>query len=121
MAKVARIHKDKSPSRIHFLNEWLEHRRMSQADLVEATGVNKGTVSKWCSGALPSEGSLVSICGALQIGLNDLFRDPGDDWMSRMFHDRRNAELFKGRSNEELQRMLDTLRTAFPTKNGTNG
>lgn len=112
MPKIAKIHATKTPKRIHYLVEWLEKRRMIPAELVRVTGHNKGTISKWCSGALPSEKSLFEIANALSIEPNDLFRHPDDDWLARMFRDR---------SQEELSRMVETLRVAFPMKEGTNG
>jgi transcriptional regulator with XRE-family HTH domain len=112
MRKITKIHANKLPKRIHFIAEWLEHRGMSQADLVEHLGVNKGTVSKWCSGDLPSEENLVNIATVLNVDVPTLFRHPDDDWIAR---------FFEGRNKEERKRMIDTLSIAFPRKDGTNG
>lgn len=120
MAKITRIHADKVPQRIHYLNEWLAYRRMSQADLVREIGVNKSAVSKWCSGALPSEDNLLKVAAVLSIEPNALFRDPEDDWFARLFRERA-ASVFKDRTDEEIARMMATLETAFPRKDGTNG
>lgn len=87
---------------------------MSQAELVRELDVNKGTVSKWCAGALPSEENLLRITAILEIEPPALFRHPLDDWMTRMFQDR---------ARDELERMIETLKAAFPKKgkDGTKG
>lgn len=95
--------------RIHFIAEWLERRGMSQADVVRELGVNKGTVSKWCRGDLPGEDNLRALAALLNVGPSDLFRHPLDDWMSR---------FFMHRSAEQLKRMVDTLKAAFPEEGG---
>jgi transcriptional regulator with XRE-family HTH domain len=114
MAKVTRIHTDKEGCRIHYLREWLERRGTSQAALVEflATNVdektNKGTVSKWCGGGLPSQKYLKPIADFL--GLEEpaeIFRHPDEDWMARFFADR---------PKDELRRMVETMKAAFPRK-----
>lgn len=66
----------KKLQRIHFISEWLEQLGLQQADVVDALGVNKGTVSKWCSGKLPSEDSLLALADFLKIDPNRLFHDP---------------------------------------------
>lgn len=110
--KIQKIHATRVTKRIHYLAEWLEHRQLNQADLVSELGVNKGTVSKWCAGDLPSEKNLLSLTAFLEIEPPALFRHPLDDWMSR---------LFKQRSEDELKRMVETLKAAFPQKSGTHG
>jgi len=107
MAKVTRIHKDKTPTRIHFIAEWIEHRGYQQSDVVDAPGVNKGTVSKWCSGDLPSEDNLLILAGFLETEPNLLFHDPNDDWLARMF---------RQRTADERERMKAMLEAAFPMK-----
>jgi len=110
--KIAKIHGGKLPKRIHFIGEWIELRRLAQADVVRELGVNKGTVSKWCAGDLPSEDNLTALAALLQVEPNQLFRHPDDDWIARLFADR---------SEEEKHRMIETLNAAFPRKDGTNG
>jgi transcriptional regulator with XRE-family HTH domain len=112
MGKVAEIHGSKTPVRIHYLQEWLDHRHMSKADLVRAMDINKSSVSKWCTGDLPSEKNLLIIAAALEIEPEALFRHPLDDWMTK---------FFKQRSEDELKRMVETLKAAFPQKSGTHG
>lgn len=112
MAKITQIHRSAEPARLHFLNEWMDKRGVKQADLVRELGVDKGTVSKWCAGKLPQETNLIAIAAFFEIEPNDLFRHPDDDWLSRFFRDR---------SQEELNRMIETLKAAFPRKDGTNG
>lgn len=112
MPNVTRIHKDKLSKRIHFIPEWIEHRGLSQADVVRELDINKGTVSKWCSGDLPSEVNLYNIAALLEVEPNALFRHPKDDWL---------ANFFSGRSEEEKQRIVNTLNAAFPKRDGTRG
>lgn len=111
MAKISRIHADKTPIRIHFIKEWIDHRRLSQADVVRDLGVNKGTVSKWCSGELPSEDNLLLLATFLHVDPPVLFRHPEDDWLSH---------FFRNRSEEELQRMVTALRASFPREEETH-
>jgi transcriptional regulator with XRE-family HTH domain len=112
MAKREKIHNSTTPRRIHFISEWIEHRGLQQSDVAEALGTNKGTVSKWCSGALPSETNLLALASLLEVEPPDLFRHPYDDWMAR---------LFRNRSEEELARMVNMLKAAFPSAEGANG
>jgi transcriptional regulator with XRE-family HTH domain len=112
MSKVTKIHKDKTPQRIHFIAEWIAFRGLSQADVVNDLGVNKGTVSKWCAGSLPQETNLAPIAALLQVDVPTLFRHPDDDWLAR---------LFEGRSQQEKERMIKTLNAAFPKATGTDG
>jgi transcriptional regulator with XRE-family HTH domain len=109
MPKIAKIHADKRPIRIHYLVEWLETRHMIQADLEKLVGVNKATVSKWCGGSLPSEKNLLLICDALSIEPNDLFRHPKDDWLSK---------LFANHKKEDSDRLKIVIENALPRKSG---
>lgn len=110
MKKIATIHTSKRPPRIHFIDEWLEHRELSQAEVVRELDVNKSTVSKWCKGDLPSEKYLLALAEFLRIEPPALFRHPLDDWMTQFFVDR---------SAEQLARMVDTLKAAFPHEDKT--
>jgi transcriptional regulator with XRE-family HTH domain len=113
MSKIARIHKGKTAHRIHFISEWLEHRGASQIDLAEAVDVSAGTVSKWCNrSVMPTNENLAAIATFLHIEPNDLFHDPADDWLARMF---------KNRSAEEKDKMRTVLETVFPIDKAANG
>lgn len=107
MAKLARIHESRTPPRLHFIPEWLEKRGLKQADVVRELDIDKGTVSKWCKGQLPQETNLVRLAAMLHTEPMSLFRHPDDDWI---------AQMFKNRSADELQRMRETLKAAFPRK-----
>ena len=98
--------------RIHFIKEWIAHRHLKQADVVKSLGVNKGTVSKWCSGELPSEDSLLALSDLLHVEPHELFKDPTEDWIAR---------LLRGRPKDEVDRIVSVIETAFPLKNGTTG
>lgn len=111
MAKLTTIHKSKSPIRIHFIVEWAEKRGLSQADIVREVGADKSVVSRWFSGALPSEKYLEPLAGLFSTDVNGLFRHPDDDWMARFLRER---------SIEELARIRATLEMAFPRPTGTD-
>lgn len=118
MAKITKIHQSKEPPRIHYVAEWLAHRGLKQVDIVNAMieagfeDINKGTVSKWCKGNLPSEKYLLVLADVLSVQPNDLFRDPDDDWFARMFRQRGKAEK---------SRIRTMLEAAFPMRDGTTG
>lgn len=107
MARTTRIHTDKRPMRIHFIKEWAEHRHLRPADLVEATGADKSTVSRWFSGKLPTDKHLLALAELYQVDVPSLFRDPHDDWM---------VEFFQNRNLEEIKRIRAMVEAAFPKK-----
>lgn len=109
MANVTKIHAGKTPHRIHFIAEWAEKRGIKAARISERTEVDKGTVSKWFGGQLPSEKNLLKVAAALDVEPNDLFRHPDDDWLAR---------FLQGRQEEERERIRATLEAAFPRKVG---
>ena len=112
VSKVPRIHSSKTPVRIHFIKEWLDHRGVSQVELAEALDTHAGTVSKWCkTGVMPTNENLVAIAAFLHVEPNDLFHDPADDWIAR---------LFKERTSEEKDRIAATIEIAFPPKKASN-
>jgi transcriptional regulator with XRE-family HTH domain len=94
--------------RFHYIVEWAEHRRLTQADIMRALGVDKSTVSRWFSGSIPSEMYLIPLT-ALLTGDGDepaaLFRHPDDDWMAR---------LLRGRTADEERRIKAMIEAAFP-------
>lgn len=112
MSEVPRIHASKTPPRIHYIKEWIEHRRVSRVDVAGAAGVSPSTVTKWCNKqAMPTNDNLVAIAAFLEIEPNDLFHDPADDWIAR---------LFKERTSEEKDRIAATIEVAFPPKKASN-
>lgn len=111
MATTTRIHTDKTPPRTHYIVEWAERRGKKQADIVRGTGADKGLVSRWFDGVIPSEKYLQPLAEFLQAGDPPepaaLFRHPDDDWLARLFRDR---------SDEERERMIRVIETAFPIR-----
>lgn len=107
MTPPPRIHADKTPSRLHFIVEWAEHRHLTQAELARLTGADKGTVSRWFAGTMPREHHLEALAEVMQVSVQDLMRDPYDDWIKK---------FFKGRSADEMERIKATLEAAFPRK-----
>jgi transcriptional regulator with XRE-family HTH domain len=102
------IYRAKIQHRIHFIPEWAERREKTQADIVEATGADKGTVSRWFSGTIPTDDYLIALArflGADRPG--DLFVHPDEGRLLR---------FLRGRSQEESQRIQMTLETAFPRR-----
>jgi transcriptional regulator with XRE-family HTH domain len=99
--------------RLHYIPEWAERRGLIQADMAEALDVDKGTVSRWFAGGLPSEAMIPRIAAMFGIELAELFREPGDDWMAR---------FFRKRTTDEMTRIKQILLASFPEKkDGTNG
>lgn len=95
MVQVTRIHKGKTPTRLHFLAEWAERRGLKQVDIVAATGADKGTVSRWFAGRMPETPYLWDVIGALELGdePNAFFRHPDDNWFKKMFAGRKQQEI----------------------------
>lgn len=115
MMRIPQIHSHKLPIRIHFIAEWAAKRKVSQADMVRALGIDKATVSRWFSGRLPEQPNLFKIAAYLDVEPNDLFHDPEDNWLNRKL--RQHTE-------EERKRMQATLEAAFPQQKqgtGTDG
>lgn len=110
MTQVARIHKGKSPKRIHFIPEWAAHRNLRQADLVRDLTVDKSTVSRWFGGSIPEQQHLETLADYFQIDVSALFRHPDDDWIAR---------LLQGRSEEERKKIVQIIEL-WP-RTGTEG
>jgi transcriptional regulator with XRE-family HTH domain len=111
--QVERIHKGKTPRRIHYIAEWAARRQLKQADVVRELGADKGTVSRWFAGALPEQPYLFRL--AALFGMeepNELFHHPDDNWMSR---------FLQGKSMDEIRRLRQMIEAAFPPKTGTDG
>lgn len=95
MTQVTRIHKDKTPTRLHFLAEWADRRGLKQVDIVTVTGADKSTVSRWFAGGMPETPYLWDVIGALNLDEepNAFFRHPDDDWFKKMFAGRKQKEI----------------------------
>jgi transcriptional regulator with XRE-family HTH domain len=92
MAPVAKIHKGKQPHQFHFIPEWAEKRKVSQADIARELAVEKSTVTRWFAGVVPTNKHLVPLAAFLtQEDPPDptaLFRHPDEDWLTRLFRSR---------------------------------
>ena len=92
--------KDAEP-RLHYIPEWAEKRQLRQTDIVEALGgsgigVDKSTVSRWFSGALPEKRHILALQGLFSLDEPAaLFRDPDDDWLSRLLRGKSADERFR--------------------------
>lgn len=79
--------------KIHFIEEWAEHRGYKRADIASALGVDKSLVSRWFQGSVPSEKWLEPLAEFLGAGeASSLFRHPDDDWIAKMFRDKTEAQ-----------------------------
>jgi hypothetical protein len=92
------------PSRLHYIVEWAEHRRLIQADISHELDVDKSSVSRWFAGKLPAEKHLLALAALFQVEVPALFRHPDDDWAAR---------FLRGRNEPELARIRATLEAAF--------
>lgn len=118
MAKLTRIHQNKQPIRRHFLPEWLEAKGLDATDLLELLNdpdrpmelneVEKSQVYRWIAGQMPGPAAQKRIMDALdEEDPSALLRHPTNDWL---------AKFIDGRSQDELQRIRNTLENAFPKK-----
>lgn len=112
-SNVTRIHEHKRPRRMHYIQEWIDHRGFKQADVVRALGIDKSTVSRWCQGYMPENKNLEPLIQFLELeDATDLFRHPSDTWLRR---------FFEGRTAEEIEHIKKSLAVTFPRRNGTDG
>jgi transcriptional regulator with XRE-family HTH domain len=89
------------------LPERAEARGLSKAAIARDLEVEKSTVTRWFGGTIPDPKNLDRLEALLQIEPGDLFRDPQDDWMTR---------LLRGRNQEERARIKETLEFHFGRK-----
>jgi transcriptional regulator with XRE-family HTH domain len=107
MSEVVRIHASKQGRRPHYIAAWADKKDLSQADIVRALGVDKGTVSRWFKGSSPTEDYQAKLAELFGTDEEGIFRHPDDDWMRR---------FLQGREKEEVERIKSTLEAAFPRK-----
>lgn len=109
MSNTVRIHKDKQSLVPNYIAEWAEKRGLRQTDLVRLTGIDKGHISKWWTKTVSPTKTDNILALAHALGLEDeperLFRDPDDDWFSRFFQQRTEAER---------ERAIEMLKLMFP-------
>lgn len=107
MAQLSKIHEGKETRRTHFIKEWAEKRGLKQADVAKELDVERSTVQRWFSGALPSKADHLERLTAL-FSLEEpsgLFRHPDDDWIYR---------LLSGRDEAEKNRVRQIIDAAVP-------
>lgn len=118
----------RSSQRIHFIPEWLAVQGLRQIDIVNNIDVDKGTVSRWCSGRLPSEEYLEPLADFFGIKLSQLFTNPGTveplSSSARMVSESETVardhleilawRLIHHRSTDKLRRIIATIEAAFP-------
>ena len=107
MSNVTKIHERKQGHRPHFIPQWAAKYGMSQADISRETEADKSSVSRWFDGATPFTKHQESLAALFQIERQALFRHPDEDWF---------VEFFADRKAEEVERMKDTLKAAFPKR-----
>lgn len=107
MANIEHIHRGRQPKRPHHIPDWAELRGKSQAEIARDLEADKSVVSRWFSGATPSEDWQLKLADYFGCDRESLFRHPNEDWLARFFRDR---------SNEEVERIKATLEAAFPRK-----
>jgi hypothetical protein len=105
MDNVTRIHKHKTPHRRHYVAEWADHRQVKKAAIARHLGINKGTVTNWFQGSVPSDKWIDPLAEFLGTTREGLFRDPHDDWF---------VQFFRNKSADERERAKQMLEAAFP-------
>jgi len=110
MARPTKIHHGKQPHRFHYIPEWAARRGLRQSQIARELDTDKSTVKRWFDGTIPTGNYLLALAGLL-VGPDEepaaLFRHPDDDWLRR---------VLSGRTNDERQRILQTIETAFPRR-----
>jgi transcriptional regulator with XRE-family HTH domain len=102
MSNVTGIHQGRQPRRPHHVQAWAEKRGLSQADIAREIGVDKSVVSRWFSGSTPSHSHQQALAGLFHVEPESLFRDPDEDWISRLLRDATPEERAKVRSVVEM-------------------
>jgi hypothetical protein len=109
------IYGKRQPGRPHYLAALLEAHNIDRGQLIEDLGVDKGLVSRWLHKTNPSTPSRewtrklgwYFAAGMEPDDFIDIFTDPA---LARF------QKLTRGRSTDEINRMLNTLEAAFSPK-----
>lgn len=115
-AVLAEIYAKRQQRRPHYLGKLMERQNVSRGQLVTELGVDKSQLSRWLDDEKPTT---PSHHWAQELGryfaaspdpddFVDIFADPDVERFQRMV---------RGRSPEEIDRMLATLEMAFGLKN----
>jgi transcriptional regulator with XRE-family HTH domain len=107
MSDLDGIHQKKQPRRPHFLREWMDSKGLRAVDLADELHIDKSLVSRWLSGSTPSADNQRILADFFGCEPEGLFRHPDEDWMARALRDR---------PREEIERIKQTIETAFPRK-----
>ncbi len=112
-AVLAEIYAKRQARRPHYLGKIMQAKDVSRAQLVDELGVDKSQLSRWLDRHRPSTPSPE---WAEKLGY--YFASDPDDFVD-IFVDpdvARLAKIMKGRTPEEVDRMLATLEAAFPMR-----
>lgn len=107
MPDPTQIHKNKTPTRRHFIKEWADARNMTAADIIELTGIEKSQVYRWFAGQMPQPRFQVLLAEMFEIKPEALLRHPDQDWL---------AEFFQDRQAEERERIKQAMELAWPKR-----
>lgn len=96
----------------HYIAEWMEHREVSVADVVEALELSvPSQVYRWLKGQRPQDETLIRLASLLRADPPEaLLRHPLDDWMTK---------FLRNRSEAEARAIIELLERAYPPKTGT--
>jgi transcriptional regulator with XRE-family HTH domain len=90
----------------HFIPDWLVHRNRIAAELAKETGADKGTVSRWVNGEIPSKRYIKKVAGFLECNVNDLFHHPKELPL---------INKFRAQDDDGQERFANVVNNAFPT------
>lgn len=104
---MARPKRDDTLPRVHYIPEWADRAGLSQADLVRLLGVDKGTVSRWFAGTIPTNQNLIELARAFGFAeVATLFTDPAK---SPSDAQRALLRIAEGMDGLELEKLIDLL------------
>lgn len=92
--------------RDHFIPEWLIKRNHIQAELAKETGADKGTVSRWMAGEIPSKRYIKKVADFLECSVNDLFHRPDELPL---------INKFRAQDDDGRSRLITVVNNAFPS------
>lgn len=73
------VKQKRTDSRVHFIAEWAKKRGLKQAYIVSETGADKGLVSRWFHGGLPSQRYREILAEIFRIKQEALFTNPDNE------------------------------------------